>query len=78
MLRRERIGKWNAAVSAKQRARKKRYCRIMGCVARNGETGAGSVVVLVWVVLECGVRIGEEDVVGSGDVVAFSMRAQVR
>jgi len=81
MLRTVRIGRWKAAVSLKQRKRKKRYCRIMGCAARKAETGVDGAMVLTvvfaMVAMDCG-NGGEEAVVVVVGVVAFSMRAQVR
>lgn len=83
-----RIGRWKDRVSSVQRARKKRYWRIIGCAARKDElncVGGGEEVV----VLVKGSKVGEvwaSDwgvswallVADWGFEVAFSMRAQVR
>jgi len=80
VLRRMRIGRWKAAVSAKQRARKKRYCSIIGWEARKGEAGVGDWVVVLWFVGVCVVLLiaACDDGVDEVGEIAFSMRAQVR
>ena len=77
-----RMGRWKDAVSIAQRARKKRYCRRMGCDASALE---GRSVLLfdapVWAVV-----LVRPEVKGGGGVngragdegVAFSIRAHVR
>ena len=88
-----RIGRWKASVSAKQRNRKKRYCRIIGWVVRKAEKGILVVsedvesrreevpeAVLFEFRLDEGVveRGSAEESVFEDGAVAFSMRAHVR
>ena len=89
---RNRMGRWKASVSAKQRKRKKRYCRMMGWVVRKFEKGvvelfvgsarraeepeAVSLEVRFVDALERSGK-GAEFVVEEAPV-AFSIRAQVR
>lgn len=45
-----RIGRWNAAVSRKQRRRKNRYWRTSGCGASRLDDGDGTGSVMFWLV----------------------------